>query len=292
MEKREIRKEFITLKSKHSFIECRSIIKKKFNYTISIKTLRRWLKVFNSGDWSCEFKSTRPHKIHTKLNNKIIEEVIKNRKEFGWGCQKLYEFLQSKYETLYNKNYPIKQITINKILKENNLLRTKGVRGSKKKWIRYERKHPNSLWHIDDSNYESHKIIQIVDDCSRYNIGILYSPKVNTKIVTSYLDILISKYGLPKEIISDNGSPYGLRSISSKFDKWCKKRYIKHIRGRVNHPQTNGKVERKFKTIDDEIKFCKNDLEYFRYRYNHIRPHLSLDNKTPSDVFNDFIKWI
>ncbi|HIH11405.1 TPA: transposase [Candidatus Woesearchaeota archaeon] len=36
------------------------------------------------------------------------------------------------------------------------------------------------------------------------------------------------------------------------------------------------------------MKFCQNDIEYFRYRYNHFRPHQSLRWKTPSEVFHDF----
>ncbi|MBI2449880.1 transposase, partial [Candidatus Pacearchaeota archaeon] len=32
------------------------------------------------------------------------------------------------------------------------------------------------------------------------------------------------------------------------------------------------------------------DLEFFRMRYNHFRPHTSLENKTPAEVYNAFHK--
>jgi transposase InsO family protein len=35
----------------------------------------------------------------------------------------------------------------------------------------------------------------------------------------------------------------------------------------------------------NEIDFCNGDLELFRYRYNHIRPHQSLNMKTPAEAY-------
>ena len=40
--------------------------------------------------------------------------------------------------------------------------------------------------------------------------------------------------------------------------------------------------------MDDEIEFCNDDLEMFRMRYNHSRPHDSLNNKTPAEVYFAF----
>ena len=56
----------------------------------------------------------------------------------------------------------------------------------------------------------------------------------------------------------------------------------------MHSPTTNGKVERLFKTMDEELEFCNNDLETFRMRYNHFRPHSSLNNKTPGEVYHAF----
>jgi transposase InsO family protein len=40
--------------------------------------------------------------------------------------------------------------------------------------------------------------------------------------------------------------------------------------------------------MDDEMDFCKNDLEFFRMRYNHFRRHSSLNDKTPAEVYFAF----
>ncbi len=62
---------------------------------------------------------------------------------------------------------------------------------------------------------------------------------------------------------------------------------IKHIRSRVHKPTTTGKIEGHHLTFINEIHFCGGDLEMFRYRYNHIRPHRSLFMKTPAEVYFD-----
>ena len=108
--------------------------------------------------------------------------------------------------------------------------------------------------------------------------------------MTVILDQLIKKFGKPKQILTDNGGAYGGKSKHSKFDRWCRRRGIQHIRTKVHSPTTNGKVERLFKTMDDELEFCNNDFELFRLRYNHFRPHNSLDNRTPAEFYNDFSK--
>ena len=81
-----------------------------------------------------------------------------------------------------------------------------------------------------------------------------------------------------------------LNSRHSRFDRWCRKRGIEHIRTKIHSPTTNGKVERLFKTMDDEMEFCDNNLEKFRMRYNHFRPHSSLDDKAPAEIYFAFDK--
>jgi len=203
------------------------------------------------------------------------------RKKTGWGCRKL-KFLLPQLS--------LSRCTINKVLNESGLTRKEHNRGKRAKYVRFERKHANSLWHIDDSEFgKKGKIISIVDDHSRFCLGILHSDTVTTKLVTNFLDSLIQKYGQPREIISDNGSPYGGKSKHSKFDRWCRKNKIEHIRTRVKRPQTNGKIERLFGTIKEEIDICK-ELERLRYRYNHHRPHESLNMELPAKIYDDFIQ--
>lgn len=280
MKKELIRKEFLKLRlTQQSYAKCVHILEDKFSYKVSIRTLKRWQQRFSqSSDWNLMDNSRCPRVIHKKLNLEKIKCILTLRERTGWGAQRLKEELS---------HLGLGHNTINGVLKERGLTRTEGNRGKRAKYVRFQRKHANSLWHIDDSEFaKKGKIIAVIDDCSRYCLGILHVNSVNTAVVTAFLDELIKKFGIPREIISDNGSPYGAKSKHSKFDRWCKRRQIKHIRTRVSRPQTNGKVERLFQTIKKEISFCKFDLENFRFRYNHCRKHQSLQWRTPAEVFH------
>jgi len=279
MQKCEIRKEFFKLKIRgFSYSQCKKILKGRFDYNINKRTLQRWVKRLDSGNWDLLDKSRKPHKIHTKITKDIEEKVISLRNKTGFGCKKL---------VLYLSELGISARSIHTILKKYKLCKKSKTRGKPKKYIRWERKHSNSLWQIDhsDQKIEGKWLISIIDDCSRYSIGLIAVNKVTTDVVIKIFDDLIKIHGKPREILTDNGSAYGLKSIHSKFDRWCKKRGIKHIRSAIHSPTTCGKVERLFQTIKRELKFCEGDLELFRMRYNHFRPHQSLDNKSPSDVY-------
>lgn len=282
MKKRDIRKEFFKLKSKgHSYNQCRKILKVKFDYEVHNRTLQRWMYNLDYDDkWDLKDKSKRPKTIYRKISEETEEKIIAIKKQTGWGAEKIENLVD------------VGHTSINKILNKHKLTNPPKRRKKRIKYIRFQRKHPNSLWQIDhsDQKVDGKWVVSVIDDCSRKSLAFTPVNRVTTAVVTKILDDLIKTYGKPREILSDNGSAYGLKSKHSKFDRWCKRRGIKHIRSAIHSPTTCGKVERLFQTFKREIKFCNDDSELFRMRYNNLRPHTSLNEKTPDEVYNDFSK--
>jgi transposase InsO family protein len=279
MKKEEIRKEYFKLRIKgHTNNQCRIILKSKFDFEVNIRTLRRWTKLLNETNWNLKDKSKRPTTVHRKITSEIEKEVITLRKKTGWGDKKIENFID------------LSHTSINKILKKNKLTNPSKRKKKRIKYIRFEREHPNTMWQIDHSQHKIKNkwLISIVDDHSRYSIGLFAVNRVTTDVVTCILDEVIKIHGKPQQILSDNGSQYGLKSKHSKFDRWCRRRGIHHIRSSVHNPTTCGKVERLFQTFKNEFQFCKGDLDLFRMRYNHFRPHTSLGNKSPAEIYFDF----
>ncbi|HDK42177.1 MAG TPA: transposase [Candidatus Pacearchaeota archaeon] len=206
-------------------------------------------------------------------------KIISIRNQTGGGEDKIADFVN------------LGHTTINKILNKHKLTNPNPRRRKRLKYIRWQRKHCNSLWQMDvsDQKIKDKYCFAVIDDCSRYCVGLIDLNRVTTKVVTQILDELIRVHGKPREILTDNGSAFGLRSKHSKFDRWCRKRGIKHIRTVIHSPTTTGKIERFFQTLARELKFCKCHNE-FRMRYNHFRPHTSLSKKTPAEVYFDFSK--
>jgi len=279
MEKENVRKEFLKLKTKgFSYSQCKKILIGRFNYTVSIRTLKRWIKRLDKGDWDLRDISRKPLNIHKKITKEVEQQVISLREKTGWGCDKIAFRL---------KCLDVSARSIHTILRKNKLCRKSKTRNKPKKYIRWQRKHPNSLWQIDhsDQKVEGKWLLSIIDDCSRYSIALVPLDRVTTNVVTHILDFLIKVYGKPREILTDNGGAYGLKSKHSRFDRWCRRNEINHIRSAVHSPTTCGKVERLFQTLSNEIKFCDNNTELFRMRYNHFRPHTSLNNKCPAEIY-------
>lgn len=281
MKKEEIRKEFFKLRiDGHSYAQSRKLLKTLSNYEVSIRTLKRWEKKINSSEWDLKDKSRRPFRINYKVTELQKQEIIELKKKTGFGEWKLTNY------------FGLSHTTINKILNKHNLLKKVDGRRKRIKYIRWQREHPNSLWQMDvsDQKVEGKYCFAVIDDCSRYCLGLFELNNISTKIITSLLDKVIAIHGRPREILSDNGNVFGLRSKHSQFDRWCNRRKIKHIRTAIHSPTTTGKIERFFQTLANELPFCKKILDCFRMRYNHFRPHSSLHGKAPADIYFAFDK--
>ncbi len=279
MKKEELRKEFFKLKYKgFSYSKCKILLSSQFDCQVSVRTLKRWASRLENSSWDLRDCSRRPKTIHRKVTSDIEKKICEIRQQTGWGQEKIKE----------RYNLPVSATTIKRIIKNRGLAREVKLRGQRIKWVRWQRQHPNSLWqidHSDEQDKEGNWTVSVLDDCSRYSLALIKLKSVTTNAVIAILDKLIKIHGAPREILSDNGSAYGGTSKHSKFDRWCRRRNIRHIRSSVHSPTTCGKVERLFKTIDQEITYCDNDQELFRLRYNHYRPHSSLRGQTPAEIY-------
>jgi transposase-like protein len=283
MNKEEIRKEFFKLRMKgHSYKESRKLLKILFQSEFSVRTLKRWEKKSKTTEWNLEDKSTRPKIIHYKITPLEEKKIIDLRNKTGFGEDKLANY------------FKLGHTSINKILRRNKLVTYNEKRKKRLKYIRWQRKHTNSLWQMDlsDQKIQGKYCFAVIDDCSRYCIGLFALNQYSTLAITHILDKLIKIHGAPREILTDNGNVFGLRSKHSRFDIWCRRRGIKHIRTAVHSPTTSGKIERFFQTLDKEFEICKKDSEFFRMRYNHFRPHTSLFEKSPAEVYFAFEKLL
>ena len=282
MKKEDIRKEYFKLRIKgNTNNQCRKILLAQFGYEVNIRTLRRWTNLHNKISWDFKDKSKRPKRIHYKITSDIEKEVIKLREKTGFGEDKIAIY----FPKLSHKS-------INKILNKFGLTNPNPNRKKRIKYIRWQRKHPNSLWQMDtsDQKIKGKYCFSVIDDCSRYNLGLFALNRVSTNIIIHLLDTLFKTHGKPREILTDNGNIFGLKSKHSKFDRALNRRGIKHIRTAIHSPTTSGKIERFFQTLDKELTFCNQDIDSFRMRYNHFRPHVSLGNKSPAEIYFDFSK--
>jgi putative transposase len=187
---------------------------------------------------------------------------------------------------------------IHRVLREEGLAMNEPHKQRRRKWIRYEREHSNSLWHTDwhkikDERWKDRWLICYEDDASRFIAGFGVYPTLTSPYSVEVLDGAIGRYGKPKSILSDHGSTfYAVESVArekglTEFEKYLLKSKIKFITGRVDHPQTNGKIEKFFDIFEKKVKFFSS-IEEFMSWYNCDRPHGAFDLsklETPVQMF-------
>lgn len=199
-------------------------------------------------------------------------------------------------EKLLSQKYPMSHNRIHRILKEEGLAKPEPKKQKRRKWVRYERKHSNSLWHCDWFEEKGEQVILFEDDASRLLTGFSTFSNATAVNARATLEQAIAKYGCPKQLITDHGTQF--TSIPretcdnpqpSEFQKFLSEKGVKHIKARVKHPQSNGKVERLFATLrrlKEHFGSWNGAVEY----YNFKRPHMSLENgklRTPYEAFID-----
>jgi putative transposase len=151
--------------------------------------------------------------------------------------------------------------------------------------VRYERPHSNDLWHADFSEPEDGKqVIAYIDDASRKVVGKGKFDNATTDNALLVLDKSIKEFGKPKQVMTDHGTQFCADEEKTyRFREELKKRGIEHIMSAVKRPQSNGKIERWFGSMDRLYKRFEYDLDKFVECYNNM-PHLSLDT-TPNIAY-------
>ena len=266
-------------------------------------------------------KSSRPNHSPKKTSKWVIDKIINIKNDRAeLGSKGMAEHLK-RFE-----NIDLSKTTVRKIFKKHKLQdgdagyaeNSYFVKGDKDKqlektieadldeWERFSRPNPNDLWQMDIMSFYirgQHKVylISALDDCSRMivNWGLYKEQTANNVLET--LRGGLAKHGVPKEILTDQGSQFKHWSGVTKFEKILKKLKVEHIKARSHHPQTCGKIERFHKSIHRELI----DKDFFhsqeqaiekisRYieHYNYARPHSALDGYTPSDRYFGVIEAV
>lgn len=282
MKKEIIRREALKrLNQGKSYSLVMEFLWKEFEYKCSRSTLKNWKRrLVREEGWDLRDSSRAPIRRNHKFSNEEKDEVVRARKKEPWCANTL------KYN-LVRKGIHMSDSTIKRIIKKAHLSTGSVMEGKQLKWVRWQRKHPNSLWQIDGAEselYPGRWIITVEDDYSRYCLGIHVINSFSTNVITHILTGLMRLHGKPREILADNGSPFGGTNRNSRFDRWCKRQGIKRIHPKVGRPQTTGKVERLIGTIKKE-RIRRIDLEHTRYVYNTHRPHQSRDGLYPCELY-------
>ena len=247
-----------------------------------------------------EYKDTENIPIIGKNMGRPPDPPLSEReKEIIREVKQKYKLGARRLELLIDRDYKIHipHNKIHKFLLEDGLAQSNTKKQKRRKWVRYEREHSMTAGHIDwhDTN-DGKAVCAVEDDSSRkilsYGEFDSQDTENSKKVFKMVVDGFWKIYPMG-ELIMDHGSAFGAHRTDekgdwdSKFKEYIESYGTKPIRIRVNHPQSNGKIEKWFdlyKKYREEFS----TFDEFVHWYNCIRPHESLDPKglkTPEEAF-------
>ncbi len=234
-------------------------------------------------------KSRRPHASPNKTEESRERRVIELRQERpDWGAAKLAEMLR-------REGMEIPRITVHRILLRNGLVREQDRHPAAKR--RFEREAPNELWQMDFKGMPETRRgclpLSIVDDHSRYLVGLYAAPGTGGKTVQGFVRQTFEQNGLPDAMLMDHGAPWWNMQAASGWTwvtVWLMKLGIRVYLSGYRHPQTQGKVERHHGSLEAAMykrpKPADQEwqpwLDDYRQEYNHVRPHEALQMAVPA----------
>jgi transposase InsO family protein len=166
---------------------------------------------------------------------------------------------------------------------------------------------PNELWHIDikgpffinlaGRGYIKTWLVGLVDDHSRFVIGLRILPAAKANPILAWLDECFELCGRPVQLMSDNGQPFvvWMPGVLTLFGKRLRDLHIQHLRTQISSPWTNGKIEAFWGVLQQEVldrqRFASFDeaevaLVRFVEYYNYHRLSGTLDWLTPAERYN------
>ena len=207
--------------------------------------------------------------------------------------QRFYEKYRVSADTLEraierDENIHLSHYKIHKILLELGYAEKKEKTDKRKKdWIRYQRMHSLTAVHIDWHYNGKVWVFAVIDDASRKLLAMIECNSPTTKSSIDGMKIAL-QLGKIRQCISDHGSQF-MNNMDgySEFQEFLKQNGIKHIKCRIKHPQSNGKIEKWFGCYDKHRKAFRTQEEFLRW-YNEVRPHRSLNFEvleTPEQAF-------
>jgi len=264
------------------------------HFGVSGHSIQRWVRAYR--DRGAEGLEPKRHigsksRVPVEVRQRMID-IKKVHPEYG--PRRIADVLKRFFLI------PTSQATVHKTLAEQGLVKKAKRKAAKNppKPRFFERSRPNQLWQSDIMTFRlagrNAYLIGFMDDYSRYITSLgLYRSQTAEHVLETYRRG-VSEYGVPREMLTDNGRQYTNWRGKTRFEREMKKDRIQHIRSRPHHPMTLGKIERFWKSILNEFlqraqfdsfeQAVERTAFWVKY-YNHKRPHQGIGGLCPADRF-------
>ncbi len=271
-------------------------------YGVARQTVHRWLARYRAegldglADRS-HAPRQHPWRIHAETEALICEL---RRAHPRWGPRRLvFEMGRRGYQGLSRS-------TVYRVLVRHQLIQPVPRRRRRDQYIRWERPASMQLWQLDVTaslflaSGRECKVITGIDDHSRYCVIATVVYRATGRAVCTAFVEAMHIYGVPAEVLSDNGKQFTGRFGKPRpaevlFERICRENGITQRLTRPRSPTTTGKIERLHQTLQlellnehgpfESIEDAQAAVDAWRTEYNADRPHQSLAMAFPAARF-------
>jgi transposase InsO family protein len=271
-------------------------------YGVSRQSVHTWLSRYRGeGPAGLEDRSHKVHahpwQIPAELESAICELRRAHRK---WGPKRLV------FEMGRRGPGTVTRSTVYRVLVRNKLIEPRPRRRRRQDYTRWERPVPMQLWQLDVTasaflaDGTEVKIVTGIDDHSRYCVIARAVLRATARPVCRAFIEAMTVYGVPEEVLTDNGTVFTGRFIKPRpaevlFERICRENGITQRLTRPRSPTTTGKIERLHQSLQlelldvhgpfESLQALQAALDAWREEYNTDRPHQSLDMAFPASRF-------
>ena len=253
---------------------------------IARPVLSRWWARYQAHDLAgLRPRSRRPTRS-PRRHAPAVAEAIDAARDFGWGVARIADELG------------IGHGTVQRALEGSG--RNRLPAPPRRPVRRYEKTRPGELLHLDlkylpTLGNRPEFEFAAIDDFTREGAAMVVGER-STVAATRFLEHVLAQLPYRVEaVMTDNDLMFTMRyayysTRLTRFQQALKSAGIEHRLIRPRSPESNGKVERFIKTIDDECfriirphssRARVGALKLFLEYYNHARPHQSLGGESP-----------
>ncbi len=264
-------------------------------FGVSRATWYKWKRRYDTyGIDGLKNQSRKPHNIkNLKVTEELEKLVLELRLNNRFGPMRIRFRLKRKYGVSLGTK------TIYNLLKRHklNVLAVK----LKRKYKRFEMKHPNELVQMDTkgpfylkASRTKHYFIHVIDDCSRKVVS-KWCNRRTSEAALSVLKEWVKLHGKPNKVMHDGGTEF----TSTDFKNFLILNGIKDKQIPKGYPQEQGKVEAYNKIVISEflqIEELKDEkdgaekYESFVNSYNYEREHGGINGMTSAEKFMKCLK--
>lgn len=278
----------------------RSVSEVAGQWGVSRQSVHAWLRRYEeAGLAGLEPRSTRPSWCPHQMAGVVEARILEMRRAHpGWGPRRILYELQQAGGAVPSRS------AIYRCLVRAGLIVPQARRRRDEHWKRWERGEPMELWQMDTvggfllADGRRAKALTGIDDHSRFCVSAYLVPRETAQRVCDGLALAMRTYGVPEEILTDNGKVFTGRfnrpPVEVLFDRVCRENGITHRLTEPRSPTTTGKVERFHRTLRAEFRTdrvfedlvtAQAELDAWVVQYNQQRPHSAIGMVPPVERF-------